>query len=70
MSQTDDHWREPPTDRVDPDYPVNLTDRYEHVDLTDIAGPETDEERTIVYDNDEPDTRWMSAVTMPLDSMV
>lgn len=31
MSQTDDHWREPPTDRVDPDYPPHLTERYVHV---------------------------------------
>lgn len=70
MSQSkDDHWREVPKDRTNPEHPPNLTERYEHFEYEDVTDPER-QDKTIVYDSTKPDKRWVQGMAMPLDSML
>lgn len=46
MSETDSHWREPPEERINPEYPIGLTDRYEDMDY---------EGTTVIYDRENRD---------------
>lgn len=52
MSQTDQgHWREPPKDRVDPDYPPYLTERFGAMEVDDDV---------VIYDDIDTDERWIN----------
>jgi len=62
MSVTEDsHWREPPSERVNPDYPVHLTKRYGSMQVNDSL---------IIYDEMKTGDRWIQGEGIEREAMV